>query len=85
MIHCFNKILRTGTLTEPVPAPDKEIAELGAGLDIIQEAFTNYRDDLAAGRSPAVALNDLCQVLGKAASVWLQELNKDAARLRVGW
>jgi len=61
-----------------------EIAELSAGLDILQEAFSNYQDDVAAGRSVGSALNDLCQVLGRAAGVWLQQLNKDAARLRVG-
>jgi len=62
-----------------------EWAELNAGLDIIQEAFTNYQDDLAQGRLPTLALNDLCSVLQQASTVWLQELNKDCARLQVGW
>ena len=62
-----------------------EWAELNAGLDIIQEAFTNYQDDLAQGRLPTLALNDLCSVLQQASNVWLQELNKDCARLQVGW
>jgi hypothetical protein len=61
-----------------------EWAELGAGLDIIQEAFTNYQDDLAQGRLPGLALNDLCRVLQQASSLWLQELNQDCARLQVG-
>jgi hypothetical protein len=60
-------------------------AELNAGLDIIGEAFTNYQDDLAQGRLPTLALNDLCRVLQQASNVWLQELNKDCARLQVGW
>ncbi len=60
-------------------------AELNAGLDIIQEAFTNYQDDLAQGRLPTLALNDLCSVLQQASTVWLQELNKDCSRLQVGW
>ena len=45
MIHCFNKILRTGTLTEPVPAPDKEIAQLGAAFK--QEIAAHFRGSLA--------------------------------------
>jgi hypothetical protein len=76
----------TMTLTPQQAASGaNELAELGAGLDIIAEAFNNYQDDLASGRNPSVALNDLCQVLRDATSAWLQELNKDAARLRVGW
>lgn len=62
-----------------------EWAELGAGLDIIQEAFTNYQSDLAQGRLPGLALNDLCHVLQDASNVWLQELNRDCSRLQVGW
>jgi hypothetical protein len=62
-----------------------EFAELAGGLNIIQEAFTNYQDDLASGRLVSVALNDLCQVLNQAAAVWLQELNQDCASLNVGW
>jgi hypothetical protein len=60
-----------------------EFAELAGGLNIIQEAFTNYQDDLA--RLVSVALNDLCLVLNQAAAVWLQELNQDCASLNVGW
>jgi hypothetical protein len=62
-----------------------EWAELNAGLDIIQEAFTNYQNDLTQGRLPTLALNDLCSVLRQASTVWLQELNKDCSRLQVGW
>lgn len=62
-----------------------ELAELSSGLDVLQEAFTNYQNDVAGGRSAAMALNDLCQVLGQAAGVWLQELNQDCSNLRVGW
>ena len=62
-----------------------EWAELSAGLDIIQEAFTNYQDDLSQGRLQSLALNDLCRVLQQASNVWLQELNQDCARLQVGW
>jgi hypothetical protein len=62
-----------------------ELAELSAGLDILQEAFTNYQDDLANGRSTMAAMNDLCQVLSQAAQVWLQEFNQDCSRIRAGW
>ena len=62
-----------------------ELAELAAGLDILQEAFSNYQDDIAAGRPEAIALKDMCQVLAQASTMWLQELNRDCARLRVGW
>jgi hypothetical protein len=60
-----------------------ELAELEAGLDILQEAFDEYQQDVAAGRSPIAALRSMCQALDEAAGVWLQELNKTAMRLRV--
>lgn len=62
-----------------------DLAELGAGLDIIQEAFTNYQEAVAAGQSPTAALRDTCQILREASQVWLRELNNRCARLRVGW
>ena len=62
-----------------------ELAELGAGLDILQEAFTDYQEDLVSGQSSPSAFVNMCQVLRDATGVWLQELNKDSQRLRVGW
>ena len=62
-----------------------ELAELDAGLDIIQEAFGDYQEDVAAGQSSSSAFNRMCQDLNEAAGVWLQELNKDTARMHVGW
>jgi hypothetical protein len=62
-----------------------EWSELGAGLDIIQEAFGNYQQDVADGRSSAVALSDLCRVMSQAARVWLQQFNATASDARVGW
>jgi len=62
-----------------------DLAELSAGLNILQEAFTNYQDDIAVGRSAAIALQDMCQVLNQAAGVWLPEFNQDCAGLQVGW
>ena len=61
-----------------------ELAELSAGLDIIQETFANYHDDIASGRAVFVALNDLSQVLREASGLWLQELNRDCSRLQIG-
>ncbi len=60
-------------------------AEIDAGLDIIQEAFSNYQDDLAGGRAGTTALRDLCSVLREGSQVWWQELNRVCSRLRVGW
>jgi hypothetical protein len=62
-----------------------DLAELEAGLDILQEVFSNYEQDLAARRSVASALSNLCQVLARGTRVWLHELNKCSTRLRVGW
>ncbi len=61
-----------------------DLAELDAALDIIQGAFANYQGDLSTGRSSALALRSLCQVLNQTATLWVQELNQDCARLRVG-
>ena len=60
-----------------------ELAELDAGLDILQEAFDEYQQDVAARRSPAAAFKSMCQVLNEAAALWLQELNKAIKRLSV--
>ena len=61
------------------------LAELDAGLDIIQEAFPNYQDAIAAGQPPNTALREMCQVLRQACALWMQEFNKNCSRLRVGW
>jgi hypothetical protein len=62
-----------------------ELAELDAGLDIIQEAFANYEQDLAAGHALNPALRNLCRVVREGSALWLQELNKTCARTRVGF
>lgn len=62
-----------------------ELAELDAGLDIIQEAFTNYEQDVAAGQPYGPALRNLCRVVREGCGLWLQELNRTASRLQVGW
>jgi hypothetical protein len=82
--HAFTGLTMTLTPQQQANGAN-EIAELSAGLDILQEAFANFQDDVAAGRPPRLALSDMCQVLYQASGVWLQQLNKDCARLRVGW
>lgn len=62
-----------------------DFAELSAGLGIIQEAFTNYQEAVAAGQPASSALRDMCQILREASQVWLRELNNRCSRLRVGW
>lgn len=75
-----------GTLNpQQLSAGANEIAELDAGLDILQEAFTNYQQEIADGQSGTTAFNNMCQVLYQASGVWLQEFNSDCSRLRVGW
>jgi len=60
------------------------LADLDAGLDIIQESFTIYQNDLAAGRPVYSALSDMCQVLRRSTQIWGQEFSKHALRLRIG-
>ncbi len=62
-----------------------DLAQLDAGLDILQEAFSNYQQEVANGESSGQAFNDMCQVLSQASAVWLQEFNQVCNRLRVGW
>jgi hypothetical protein len=60
------------------------LAELDAGLDILEEGFANYQEDVAAGRPVGPALQNLCQALREGSRLWLQECNKICAQLRVG-
>ena len=61
------------------------LAELDAGLDIIQEAFTDYQAAVSNGQSIHSALTNLCGVLNEASRVWGQEFKQDCRQLRVGW
>jgi len=61
------------------------LAELDAGLDILQEAFANFQNDVAAGRPVNSALRDMCEVLRQGSQVWAQELYKRCSQLRVGF
>ena len=62
-----------------------DLAELDGGLDIIREAFNNYQEQLADGRSGASATRDLCSVLRQSTTLWFQEFKRDCNRLRVGF
>jgi hypothetical protein len=61
-----------------------ELAELSAGLDILESAFTNYNNDVAGGRSENAAFAELSQVMRQGARFWQQELDRVSARLLVG-
>ena len=61
-----------------------ELAELRAGIDILESAFTNYNNDVAGGRSENAAFAELTQVMRQGARFWQQELDRVSARLLVG-
>lgn len=79
----FNTLKRTLTPAQLTYGAN-ELAELDAGLDIIQEVFGYYQEDVAAGRAPSAALKDLCNYLRQASGVWLQQLNTVSSQLQVG-
>ena len=80
----YNTFKATLTPTQAT-AGANELAELDAGLGIIEEAFTNFQQEVANGQSSTMAFNNLCQVLYRASGVWLQEFNADCSRMQVGW
>lgn len=61
-----------------------DLAELDAGLDFLQDVFSNYEQDIADGRPLGPALNEMCQAARQGSDLWLQELKRKAARLRIG-
>jgi len=75
-----------GTLTpQQLTAGANPLAELDAGLDIIQEAFADYQTAVANGQSSSTAFNNLRQVMNQAMGVWGQEFKQTCNQLRVGW
>jgi hypothetical protein len=60
-----------------------ELAELEAGLDIIQEGFIDYQQDVGSGRLADAAFRSMSQALDQAAGVWLQELDRVARQLGI--
>lgn len=75
-----------GTLTpQQLNSGANQVAELDSGLDIIQEAFTDYQTAVANGQSDYTASANLRQVLNEAIGVWLQEFKQDCRQMQVGW
>ena len=73
------------TLTpQQLASSTNQLAELDAGLDILQKAFTNYQTAVANGQSSITASANLRQVLNKAIQVWTHKLKQDRRQLRVG-
>ena len=62
-----------------------QLAELDSGLDIIQEAFTDYQNAVANGQSSSSAFTNMARVLNEAMGIWGRELKQDCNQLRVGW
>jgi hypothetical protein len=62
-----------------------QVAELDSGLNIIQEAFTDYQNAVANGQSDSTAFANMRSVLNEAMGVWVQEFKQDCRQLRVGW
>jgi hypothetical protein len=62
-----------------------QLAELDSGLDIIQEAFTDYQTAVGNGQSTYTAFANMRQVLSEAMGVWVQEFKQDCRQLQVGW
>jgi hypothetical protein len=74
------------TLTpQQLASSANQLAELSAGLDIIQEAFTDYQTAVANGQSSKTASANLRQVLNNAIRIWSKELKQECRQLRVGW
>jgi hypothetical protein len=73
------------TLTpQQVERGAKSLVELNDGLDIIEGAFANYAEDIAAGKPAGAALHNLCGVLRQSSALWRKELDRTASRLRAG-
>jgi hypothetical protein len=74
------------TLTpQQLSSSANQVAELDAGLDIIQQAFNDYQTAVANGQSSATAFANMTQVLNEAMGVWVQEFKQDCRQMRVGW
>lgn len=78
----FNAFQRTLTPVQ-LRAAANELAELEAGLDIIQEGFVDYQQDVGSGRIANAAFRSMSQSLNQAAVVWMQELDRVAGLLQI--
>ena len=82
--HSFVALKQTLTPQQAAQGAN-DLAELNVGLDIVEEAFDNYREDVSAGRPASPAFGVLCRVLRQGSTLWVQRLNKTSLRLRIGW
>jgi hypothetical protein len=80
----YNTFASTLTPNQSSACPN-EWAELSAGLDILQQSFDNYRQDLVDGRTTATALSDMCRVLDEGGRVWLAGFDSAVRRSHAGW
>jgi hypothetical protein len=62
-----------------------QLAELDAGLDIIEQAFTGYQANVSSGQPSHAALASMCRGLNEALGMWARELKQDCRQSRVGW
>jgi hypothetical protein len=77
--------LKSALTPQQLASGANQLAELDAGLNIIQEAFTDYQTAVANGQSSSTAFANMCRVLNKAMGVWTRELKQHCRQLRVGW
>jgi hypothetical protein len=61
-----------------------QLADLDAGLDMIQAAFTEYQTAVVNGKSNNTSSANLRQRLNKAILLWTKELKGESRQLRVG-
>ena len=76
--------LKNTLTSEQLAYGANDLAEMDDGLDILQDAFCNYEQDIADGRPLGPALNKMCRAVRQGSDLWLQELKRKAARLRIG-
>lgn len=62
-----------------------DMAELGSGLQIITEAFTDYQNEANSGSSSSYSFRNLCQVLNRAVAYWTQQLQRDCSKMGIAW
>ena len=73
------------TLTpQQLASRTNQLAELDAGLDIIQKAFTDYQTAVANGQAGNTASVKLRQVLNRGIRAWAKKLKQESRDLRVG-
>lgn len=74
-------VLKSTLNPQQLASSANQLAELDSGLDIIQEAFTNYQTAVANGQSNYTAFSNMCHVLNEAMGVWTKELKSVCRQL----